>query len=492
MVLRGTKLDIADAGNNRVREVDVLSGKITTLVGTGIAGFGGDGGFAKAARLSFPLGLALEPTGSLLIADSGNARVRRVNIAGIVSTVAGNGAPDYAGDGGTATDASLNFPTSVAADASGAVLVADQGNRRVRSVGVAGVITTVAGNGTLGWGGDGGGASTAELNQPTAVATTADGRVLIADGWNHMVRAVLPSGELQAIAGQPGINGSSGDGGPATNATLGFVTGVVADHAGNIFVADWNNRVRKIATDGTITTVAGTDAAGYGGDGGRASNALLSQPSGLAIDSHGNLLIADTGNNRVRRVAAVKGVIGTSSTITTIAGNGTAGFSGDGGQATKAMLDEPMGVALDASGNVIVADTDNQRVRRISPKGVITTLAGTGQTGFSPDGTTATRSALNHPRSAIVDSSGALVLTDTGNCVVRRVTSPGTSTATIKTVAGWPPVKGTTPVCAYGQGTSPMTGGTVLNNPSGLALGASGQLYLADSLNHRIRAITLG
>lgn len=490
MVVRGNKLDIADADNNKIREIDLSSGTIKTLAGTGARTFAGDGGLSKQAALNYPLDVATDGS-SLWIADTGNARVRFVNIAGVISTVAGNGTVGFGGDGGPAPNAALDYPSSVDIDATGTVFVGDQANHRVRVITPTGAISTAAGNGTAGFGGEGGPAIAAELNQPTSVFAASDGRLLIADAWNHVVRALLPDGPLVTIAGQPDVQGSSGDGGPATAATLDFLTGVVADQFGNVFISDWSHRIRKVsATTGIIETIAGNGGAGFSGDGGAAQSATLNSPSGLAFDGSGNLLVADTMNHRIRRIAAVKGVVVPASKITTIAGTGLASYSGDGGPATKATLNQPMGVTVDSKGNIVLADTKNQRIRRIDTRGVITTLAGNGGTGWGPDGTLAVRSPLNHPRSVIVDTSGALVLTDTGNCIVRRVTDPGTSVARITTIAGTQPTATMSRPCAFGEGPTAVNG-TVLNNPSGVTQGLDGRFYIADSLNHRVRAIAL-
>jgi sugar lactone lactonase YvrE len=490
LVVRGNKLDVADAGNNKIREIDLTSGTITTLVGTGARTFAGDGGLAKKAALNYPLDVATDGS-ALWVADTGNARVRYVNIAGVVSTVAGNGTAAFGGDGGPATSAQLNYPSTVDVDATGTVFVGDQANHRVRVIAPTGTITTAAGNGTSGFGGDGGPALEAELNQPTAVFAAADGRMLIADAWNHVVRVLTPDGRLVTVAGQPDVQGASGDGGPATQATLDFLSGVTEDHAGNIFIADWGQRIRKVSkATGIIETVAGDGTTGFDGDGGPARAAIVSSPSGLTFDHAGNLLFADTMNHRIRRIAAVNGVVGPDSVITTVAGTGVASYAGDGGPATKAALNQPMGVDVDPAGNILIADTKNQRIRRIDTLGVISTLVGNGGTGWAPDGTAAVRSPLNHPRSVIVDAAGALVLTDTGNCIVRRVTNPGTPGAKITTIAGTSPTPTMSRPCAFGEGPTAVDG-TVLNNPSGVTQGVDGRYYIADSLNHRIRAITV-
>ncbi|MEY2423459.1 MAG: trimeric autotransporter adhesin [Acidimicrobiaceae bacterium] len=495
LAVRGSSLYISDAGNNKIRRVDLTTSVITTFAGTGTAGYKGDGGQASAAALNYPLGVAVDNQGTVYVADSGNQRVRSIR-NGVISTYMGTGAAGFSGDGGRPANAALNFPVSVSLDGNRNVYVADQGNRRVRMVTTsANRTSTVAGNGTLGYSGDNGLASAAQLNQPTAVAWTKDGRLLVADAHDNEVRAVRPDGVVVAVAGTPGVSGFSGDGGAATNATLGFLSGVAADGQGNIFVADWNNRVRKIAAStGVITTIAGNGTAGFGGDGGEARSAMFNRPSGLVFDTAGDLLVTDTGNNRVRRLSAVNGDVSATSTITTIAGNGIQAFAGDGGPAAAASLSGPVTVAVDASNNVYVADAGNQRIRRVlAATGQIETVAGSGVVGYSPEGQNAKQSALNYPRGVAIDGAGNLFIADTGNCIIRKVNAPGSPTSTMITTAGWTPLRGVTPVCGFaGENASPRTGSTIMSDPSSLTFDPAGNLYVADSLTHRVRKITPG
>jgi sugar lactone lactonase YvrE len=219
---------------------------------------------------------------------------------------------------------------------------------------------------------------------------------------------------------------------------------------------------------------------------------MFDRPSGLAFDTSGNLLIADTGNQRVRRIVAVNGQIDASNPIITIAGNGVSAFAGDGGPAVFASFSSPVTVAVDVTGNLYVADSGNQRIRRVDGlTGVITTVAGYGTIGYSPEGRPATSSALNFPRGVAIDAAGDLFIADAGNCLVRKVTAPGTPASTMTSVVGWTPLKGVTPVCGFaGDGGSPRTGSTMLSKPSALAFDPAGNLYIADSLNHRVRRVT--
>lgn len=487
LALNGTSLYVADASNNRVRRIDLKTSKIYAFAGTGAAGGTGDGGSATAATLSVPLGVAASGS-TVYITDAGNNRVRVVR-RGRISAFAGTGTAGFSGDGAAATSARLSYPSGVAADGTD-VLIVDQGNYRVRSVsGRTGAIRTAAGNGTQGFSGEGRDARRAQLSQPTALTWSGD-RLLIADGHNNVVRRLEANGRLVTIAGTPGVPGATGDGGPAVAGTLGFITGIATDARGNLFIADWGHRIRKVDAAGVITTLAGTGTAGFGGDGGPARAAVLNKPSGLVVDAWGTLYVADSGNNRVRRFSTVGGEVTGESRVSTVAGTGVAGFAGDGGSARNAAFNGPAGLAIDARGSLYVADEFNQRVRRIGIDGVVTTVAGTGVVGYSPEGTTATSSALNHPR-AIAFDGHALVVADTGNCIVRRIASPGKAGTKISTVAGWTPIGGVRPVCDYaGERVHPTRGGAMLFNPSSLAVDAAGALYIADSLNHRVRRVS--
>ena len=336
---------------------------ITTVAGTGTQSFSGDGGAATMAQLNNPVGVAVDGAGNLLIADRNNHRIRRVEAGtGLITTVAGTGTSGFSEDGGAATMAQLNNPRGVVVDGAGNLLIADTGNHRIRRVAAAtGLITTVAGTGTSGFSGDGGASTAAQLDSPEGVAVDGAGNLFIADRNNHRIRRVeAGTGLITTLAGT-GTEGRSGDGGAATAAQLDSPLGVAVDGAGNLFIADeGNNRIRRVAAaTGLITTLAGTGTAGFSGDGGASTAAQLRFPEGVAVDGAGNLFIADTDNNRIRRVAAATGL------ITTVVGTGTAGFSGDGGAATAAQLNFPVGVAVDGAGNLFIADRRNQRIRRV-------------------------------------------------------------------------------------------------------------------------------
>ncbi len=339
----------------------------------------------------------------------------------IITTIAGNGQSAFSGDGGPATQASLNDPTSVAVDAKGNVYIADFANHRIRRIGKDGIITTVAGTGTPGFSGDGGPAALSRLSFPAGVAVDAKGALYIADCGNHRIRRVSPNGFITTLAGV-GHFGFLGDGGLATQASLNSPIGVAVDAAGAVYIADTGNqRVRCVKPNGTITTVAGTGVLGFYVDGGPATQAALSVPTGVVVDKKGILYIADSFNQRVRRM-------GPDEVITTFAGGGDS--LGDGGPATQASLRGPRGVAVDAAGAVYIADQHHERVRRVGPDGLITTLAGTGTFGSSGDRGPAPEASLNSPVGVAVDTQGNVYIADRLNHCIRRI-APETHAAVI-------------------------------------------------------------
>ncbi len=330
-----------------------------------------------------------------------------------IATVAGNGTAGYSGDNGLATSAELYDPFEVAIDGPGNLYIADTFNNRVRKVSTNGVITTVAGNGVAGYLGDSGPATSAELNNPQGLTVDSAGNLYIADVHNNRVRKVSPSGTITTVAGN-GVAGYGGDGGAATSASLDYPAGVKLDSAGNLYIADQNNqRIRKVTTSGVITTVAGNGVAGYSGDNGSATSASLSQPGDIAVDTSGNLYIVDQSNNRIR-------MVNPAGTITTVVGNGVGGYSGDNGPATSAELNSPLSVSVDGAGNLYIADLANSRIREVSG-GTITTVAGTGVSGFSGDNGLAINAQISSPFGVSLDSAGNLYIADTYNSRIRKV-----------------------------------------------------------------------
>lgn len=377
-------------------------------------------------------------------AASGNAIV----------TVAGTGQLGDTGDGGQATEAQIRLPRSIFPTTDGGYIWAEPYSNRVRRVGRDGIITTVAGNGQAGYGGDGGPATMAKLNFVHGASPTPDGGFLVADNRNNRIRKVSTDGKIRTVAGT-GQAGFSGDGGPATVAKIDNPLGVTALADGGFLIPDsYNHRVRRVSRDGTITTVAGNGTKGFSGDGGQAAAAELSLPFGAVPTADGGFLVVDTGNNRIRKVDP-------SGRISTVAGNGQKGFGGDGGPAVQASLYYPHNAVASADGGFIIADTLNERVRQVDATGKITTVAGTGSVGFSGEGGPATSAKLDAPKAVALTSSGGLLIADesnnrirfVGTAVVPKSTTPPSISGTTEqgetltaAAGGW---TGTGPVIAY-------------------------------------------
>jgi hypothetical protein len=375
-----------------------------------------------------------------------------------------------------ATTAPLDAPAGVAYDVAGNLYIADVNHNVIREVNLADVVTTVAGTGEQGFAGDGGAATSALLDSPAGVAVDGVGNIYIADQYNNRIRKVS-SGTISTIAGT-GVGGFSGDNGAATSATLNHPTALAVDGAGNLYIADTDNhRIRKISGT-TITTVAGDGEQFFAGDGGAATAAGLDSPNGVAVDGTGNIYIGDTHNQRVR-------VVNTSGVISTLAGNGSKSYGGDGGTAANASLARPRGLSVDAAGSIYVADSDNNRIRVIATTGKIATGAGNGSQGFGGDGGAATSAILDTPRAPAVEGAGIFALSDRHNNLVRKVGADGT----IQTVAGVSPGSG------GGQGTGGETltlngaatiaynSGTLTAIFNNAAFIATGQVNLLDITN---------
>ena len=347
---------------------------VSTVAGNGYAGYSGDNGPATTATLDSPSCAVVDGHGNIYISDQLNNCIRSVNTSGIITTIAGTGIPGYNGDNIAATAAQLSSNWALAVDASDNVYVADQGNNRIRKIGPSGIITTIGGNGLPGFFGDGGPATAAMVNNPLGIAVDGSGNVYVGDANNRRVRRINTAGIISTVAGN-GIGGYSGDGGVATAAQLQVLWGLATDAAGYVYVCDaWNSRVRKVdpAPGGLITTVAGNGYQGFDGDGGAATSARLNLPTGVYVNNDGEIFIADCRNNRVRKVS-------TGGIISTIAGNGTPGFSGDNGLAVNAALHGPLSVYGDGSGGIYIADVDNVRVRKISIVSLLSFAGGRNQ-----------------------------------------------------------------------------------------------------------------
>ncbi|MFC5865069.1 FG-GAP-like repeat-containing protein [Acidicapsa dinghuensis] len=577
-------LYIADSGNDVVRKITATSGVITgsstistvagvvkVVNGYPQGGYSGDGGPAASAQLSEPVAVATDNASNLYISDSGNNVIRMVAAGtGNISTVAGNGSEcaSYGGDGGSATSASLCVPQGIAVDNAGNILIADQGSNRIREVFTAAAPSAPAATPTFSVS-SGTYASlqtvtVADATPGASIYVTVDGSTpltgsspgyslpigvagkvtikAIATAPGSLTSAVASatytiaasSPQIATIAGS-GVSGFSGAGGPALDAEFNYLQGVAVDKAGNVYVSDiYNNVVWLIsAATGKASVFAGSSSgyAGSGGDGGPATSASLAEPMGIALDSTGNLYIADSVNGRIRMVNAATGI------ITTVAGNGTLaeGNIGDGGPATAASLAAPIAVAVDAAGNIFIADTEHYVIREVSAKtGIITTVAGDGTNILSGDGGTATSAGIESPSVLAVDTNDNIYLTAWGTGTVRKVTA---STGLITTVAGISEIFGATGdggpatsaeidpewigldsagnlyisnwpgtirevnassgiiarVAGIGFGGFSGDGGAALAaelyGPSGLGFDGSGNLYFADSYNYRVRKV---
>lgn len=475
---------IAEFGNNRVRKIDVLAGTISTVVGDGKPGYIGDNGLAKLAQLNNPNDVALDRFGNLYIADVGNNVIRKVNLTtNIITTVAGNGSRGFGGDGGLAIQASLNRPTGITLDSIGNIYISDAFNYRLRKVtSSTGLISTIAGNGVVGYSGDGSVATAAKLNGPYSTCIDNLGNIYLSDWGNHVIRKVnLTTNIITTICGNA-IDGAgyNGDSIQASSALLSSPRKLLMDKFGYLYIADSDNhRLRKInLTTGIIYTVAGNGNAGYLGDGGPAVFSSLNRPDGIAFDQIGNIIIVDVGNRRIRKISKTTGI------ITTISGNGISGYGfgygGDGGKANLSTLANPVSTVLDSAKNIYIADYLNNRIRKISSAtGNITTVAGNGIKGYSGDLGLATNASLNGPADIALDAIGNLYIAEDGNNKIRKVNA---STGIITTIAG------SDSAGFSGDGGPAKT--ARLSGPNGLAIDKSGNLFISDHNNNRVRKVT--
>ena len=556
-------LYLGDASNNRVRKIDT-KGTITTVAGTGVYGYGGDGGPATSALLGNPWSFAFDKAGNLYFSEITNNIVRKLDKSGTISTFAGTGVAGFSGDGGPATSATMYYPRAIGFDTGGNLFIADANNRRVRIVDTTGTINTFAGTGLGGCTGDGGPPLSARIGTPRGIVIK-NGVLYIAAGGCGRVRTIdLNAGLINTIAGSSaGYDGDNnpplssrfnapsgplfdsvgnmfitdtvngrvrlygglvttvfggflGDGNLATSAALVGPEAMAIDKANNLYIADWyGNRIRKVS-GGRISTIAGTGVNGYSGDGGPATSAQLFYPDGVAVDSTGNVFIADEDNGVIRKVD-------TTGTITTFAADPnfcdlnrmatdaannlyladectsvifkitpagvvsivagvpfTYGYNGDGILATDAQLNSPYGVAVDNNGNILIADTYNSRLRLVDLSGVIHTIAGDGNCNYTGDGGAATVAEICNPYSIAVSKSGTIYFPDYAYSRVRQV-SGGIITAFAGTGFG----SGT--VGFNGDGIWPLF--TMFDDPVDVAVDSQGAVYVVDDVEHRVRKI---
>ncbi len=512
-------LYIADTYNMRVRKV-TLDGKIDTIAGNGLSGTSGDGGPAKLARFGVFIGIAVDQSGNVYT-SSGDGRIRRISTDGIVQTVAGTGAFGFSGDGGPANQARIGF-ANPGVDAEGNLLVLDSTNYRIRKITPDGIIQTIAGTGVPGTDGDGGPATAAKIGLVADAKPDGKGGLYLAEITSNRIRHIRADGVIETLAGT-GTAGYSGDGGPALQSTLNYPWFIATGPDGSLFIAEaFNNVIRRVAPDGTISTLAGRER--YAGDGAYASTAILNDPVGVALDNQGNTFVSENaGAGRIRKID-VGGVITTfasglaapgmlaadqSGNIYFVDGNTVWRGSPDGTlakiagaapgvaptqTATSALqvnLAGPQGLAVDSSGNIYIADTGNNIVRKVTPDGTVQTIAGTGTAGFAGDGGPATSARFNGPEGLAFDSSGNLYVADHFNYRVRRISTDGI----VKTVAGtgrpslldngWP----------YPQGDGGPATLAQLFGPERITVDPSGSIFIGEHGNgpymgNRIRRVT--
>jgi sugar lactone lactonase YvrE len=492
-------LYIADTENCRVRRVQPVTGVINTVAGTGVCGDSGEGGPATAAGLR-PWALAVTSYGSVLVADREACRLRRVEVGGSIITVAGTGSCAYSGDGGPASAAALNSPSDIAVAADGSIYLADTGSCRVRRIDSGGEIATVAGNGVCAPGGDGGPATSAGVWHAVGLVAAKDGSWFFSEQDTCRVRRIDSRGVVTTYAGT-GVCGHSGDGGAATSAQLdGVLGGIALAEDGVLYVAEGSAcRVRRIDAQGMMSTLAGTGVCGFGGDGGPASEAQLNFVSDVALDGKGSLYVAEPFNCRVRRITLTTGIIDTA------VGDGSCDYNGEGIPAMRAGID-PWGVAVGSDGALYIADSTNCRVRVVNDDGRIDTVAGTGECGFAGDGGPATEAMLFRPYDVVVDQIGNVYVTDLRTFTVRKIDGKGTITNVAGVgvsrpvdLGGFDPTGGLLcsihnlpiPAPSYLRDGGPAAQAG-LYFPYGIGLGEDGHLYIADTFDHRVRRVACG
>ena len=474
---------IAMRDHNIISRVDTR-GNITRFAGTGESGYSGDGGNASEARLKIPAGLTFDNKGNLYISDRDNHRVRKVDTRGIITTVIGNGTAGFSGDGGKATEAQVNLPSGVVVDDDGNIYVSDRSNDRIRKVNSKGIISTIAGNGIDGYKGDSGPAAEAQLSRPFGLALDKKGNLYIADRGNNRVRKVNPQGIITTVAGD-GSFFFMGDNGPAYRASIAGPTGVAVDDEGTLYIADRNNnRIRSVDTQGMIRTVAGTGQQDYNGDSELARDTALYLPFAVTLDKDGKLLVVDRSHYRIRRVDPRRG------SVKTVAGNGLKMFAGDGGPATGAKLSFPHGIVVDKKDNLLISDKGHYRIRRITPDGIIHTIAGNGTRGNIGDGLPAMEASIYGATSLKLNKKGEMFIVSPSGftSLIRKVDEKGIMRKVLGTVD-----KNYLDSIAKSKYKGKVQTGelAIITTFSDIAFDHKGNMFISDRLNHQIRKVSV-
>ena len=468
--------------HNIINRVDT-NGRMTRFAGTGESGFSGDGGKATEAQLKMPANLTFDRKGNLYITDRNNHRVRKVDTRGNITTIAGNGTAGFSGDGGKATEAQLNLPSGVVVGDKGNIYISDRSNDRVRVVNKKGIITTYAGNGIDQFKGDSGPAKNASLSRPFGLALDKRGNLYIADRGNNRVRRVNAQGIIHTVAGDGGFF-FMGDNGPAYRASIAGPTGVAVDDNGILYIADRNNnRIRAVDTQGMIRTIAGTGQQDYNGDAEVARDTNLHLPFGVALDQNDKLLIIDRSHYRIRRVDPKRG------SIETVAGNGVKMFAGDGGPAAGAKLSFPHGIAVDKNGNLLISDKGHYRIRRVSKDGTINTIAGNGIRGNIGDGLPALKASIYGATSLKLNNKGEIFIVSPSGftSVIRKVDEKGVMRKVMGTVD-----KVYLDSIAQSKYKGKVQTGelAIITTFSDIAFDHKGNMFISDRLNHQIRKVS--
>lgn len=441
---------------------DVAGSSIITTVAGAAWTFPGDGGPALNAPISSVQQVSTDPNANVIFADTGNDIVSRLNADGTITVLAGNGIRGFSGDGGPARSAALNQPSSAVMDQAGNLYIFDSSNYRIRRVTPDGIIATYAGTGVQGSTGDNGPATQARIEPSARLAIDNAGNLFLTDIVRSVVRRITPDGTISTYAGN-GQAAHAGENVPATQASLALPFGVAVDNAGNLFITEYNSsQIRKVSPDGIMTTIAGSGQ--HGSSDGPAASAQFSDPRGIAVAANGDLYIADTANELIRKVSK-DGI------VSTVAGTHFGfDFSGDGGPAVNATFRFPYDVAVDGKGTIYVADNGNERIRAVTPDGMIDTIAGNGGFRNSPDGAPATNLYLFAPFNISFDAQGNLLIADSANARIRRVNVDGST----QTIAG-------TGVAGYTPGfTSGIATQTLLASPRMVVADSRGYIYLSD------------